>query len=351
MKKIYFAVIAVVMSLTMTAQNVIEPLSSFDAGQKEIKLLNDFAKVNYDTLGWSEFLTITQGVTRFRLTGGGFIFGTNTGNNGIPGNTFGQGFFDSFGGTYGITGALLWVSDINILSANGCNIYVRAHKIDATQTYSGGGVSHTINVPGTIMGESSFHISTVDTTEAGNDGFVVTQFATPLYVWDGSDFALVFDASECSASGDTIGVFASSDGVQDQIFGIDYTWWKYPSANPFWVKYNHVFSNTRMPVIFAIIDRDFVNVNDVNFFQGLQLSVYPNPASDILNVDFAVNSDMNTRIDILDINGKIVYTSNLGLKQTGSHNTSIDISNLSSGAYFVSIAGAKGRLTKKLIVE
>lgn len=350
MKKLYLLLLICISTLVVNAQ-MVEPLSSFDSGKQELLLLNQGAKVSYDTLGWSQFLTLATGITRFRLTGGGFIFGTNIGVQGRPNNQFAQGFIDFTGGGYGLIGTFLRVSDIHILSTNGCNIYVRAHKIDATQTYTSGSVSHTINIPGTILGESMFHISSVDTTSAGNLGYVTTMFPNPISMWDGSDFALVFDASECSTSGDTIGVFASSDGLQDQVFGIENTWWRYPAANPFWVRYNHVFTNTRMPMLFAIADRSFANVNDLGFFQGLQLTLSPNPVSDILNIQFAVSNGMNTSVEIFDINGRIVHNEKLGFKGEGSHLITRDISHLSSGSYLVSIIGERGRITKKLIVE
>jgi hypothetical protein len=62
------------------------------------------------------------------------------------------------------------------------------------------------------------------------------------------------------------------------------------------------------------------------------ITVYPNPATDILNVN------MNGTKQIIDLNGKVLVTTNLN---------NIEVSNLNSGVYILSIDGQKASFIKR----
>jgi len=64
--------------------------------------------------------------------------------------------------------------------------------------------------------------------------------------------------------------------------------------------------------------------------QVLDISIYPNPASDVLVIDSAPSE--NSRMKIVDINGKEVLTPKLE-----GASTQIDVSKLDKGVYFVII--------------
>jgi hypothetical protein len=106
-----------------------------------------------------------------------------------------------------------------------------------------------------------------------------------------------------------------------------------------------------MPAIFAIVDLDYVNVDEHVFFQGLQLTLSPNPASDLLTVAYGVQNQTKARIEIFDMNGRIVLTSDQGLVVPGSYSTTLNISSLAAGSYVCSIVSDNGRLTKKLLIK
>ena len=70
---------------------------------------------------------------------------------------------------------------------------------------------------------------------------------------------------------------------------------------------------------------------------------YPNPAKNILNIQTKEN---NYSIKIYTIDGKqLLYQSNLSFNQT------IDISDYSTGAYFLKVITVNGRETMKIIKE
>jgi photosystem II stability/assembly factor-like uncharacterized protein len=80
--------------------------------------------------------------------------------------------------------------------------------------------------------------------------------------------------------------------------------------------------------------------------QQQQMNIYPNPASDILNI----NWDENTRvqfISIIDMFGKRLKM----LKSFSNEMLSVDISDLMSGQYIVEIKTEEAVLTKKIVVH
>jgi len=75
-----------------------------------------------------------------------------------------------------------------------------------------------------------------------------------------------------------------------------------------------------------------------------QFSVYPNPATNVINVTNANNSVVNN-VAIADINGRTVKTVKFG----GVAEAQVNISDLASGVYMVTISSDKGTTTKKIV--
>jgi len=74
-----------------------------------------------------------------------------------------------------------------------------------------------------------------------------------------------------------------------------------------------------------------------------QICVYPNPASEIINIQ---NLDADTKINLFDSSGRLLYQS-----ETHNSDVDIDISKLNSGLYFIELQSLEGKVTKKIIVE
>jgi type IX secretion system substrate protein len=78
--------------------------------------------------------------------------------------------------------------------------------------------------------------------------------------------------------------------------------------------------------------------------QTLEYSIYPNPAKDILNVNIDDQFSENYRYTIFDIYGRVFMDKT-------NQQTTLDISNLNSGIYFIRISNPKGiNTTKKFMV-
>jgi hypothetical protein len=74
---------------------------------------------------------------------------------------------------------------------------------------------------------------------------------------------------------------------------------------------------------------------------GTEISAYPNPVSNILNVD--VNSEMSGTytIELMDLSGRIVYTSTIHTIE-GMNSNQLDVSNYSKGMYLLSVKNSEG---------
>ncbi|MFN7331974.1 MAG: T9SS type A sorting domain-containing protein [Flavobacterium sp.] len=79
-------------------------------------------------------------------------------------------------------------------------------------------------------------------------------------------------------------------------------------------------------------------------FLANKFNLYPNPSNSIVNIssDDAILID---KVEITDINGRIVKSFNAD----ATSSTSINVSDLNAGVYFLNISSAEGLAVKKLI--
>ncbi|MBO4381994.1 MAG: T9SS type A sorting domain-containing protein [Bacteroidales bacterium] len=85
-----------------------------------------------------------------------------------------------------------------------------------------------------------------------------------------------------------------------------------------------------------------------NTLSGMQL--YPNPASDNVNVVFSSKEDANATLTIHNLMGQQVYSESIAI-QEGSNVVKINTSNFQAGVYMVNIKSNQGTTTQKLIVR
>ena len=86
-----------------------------------------------------------------------------------------------------------------------------------------------------------------------------------------------------------------------------------------------------------------VSINDLELADAI--SVYPNPAADLLWVEFPEGAEVLS-VAVIDLVGKKVQTQNV----TGSRRASIDLSGLAGGVYHLSFYTAEKQATKKVVL-
>ncbi|MFZ4106249.1 T9SS type A sorting domain-containing protein [Flavobacterium sp.] len=104
---------------------------------------------------------------------------------------------------------------------------------------------------------------------------------------------------------------------------------------------NYLVDNVQ---ITAVATESLLSVN-TNSVVSSDISVFPNPTKDIINVSNKLASISS--IEISDLNGRVVNKVN----SIDAENVQINISDLSSGIYMMKIVSDKGTITKKVIKE
>lgn len=91
---------------------------------------------------------------------------------------------------------------------------------------------------------------------------------------------------------------------------------------------------------------DVVMVHSSVAQKQFEVSVFPNPAKDVVTVEWN-KGDRNSKIVIIDINGKIIKQ----IDQTYNYSHTIDLTNIDTGIYFIQLVGANETITERLVVK
>ena len=83
-------------------------------------------------------------------------------------------------------------------------------------------------------------------------------------------------------------------------------------------------------------------------FDISKISVYPNPASDILNISLGKNIDNIRSITLYDLNGKLITQVN---EDDNEHNAKLNVSSLNSGIYVLKVETDNNQYNQKVIIE
>lgn len=100
-------------------------------------------------------------------------------------------------------------------------------------------------------------------------------------------------------------------------------------------------------VVFDVQFQTEVAVNTEEFASSFK--VYPNPTSNVVNVEFELQNENDVTVSILNTVGQTVATNNLGTV-SGVQATQLDVSSLESGMYIVRVKTANGEQTKRISV-
>jgi hypothetical protein len=81
------------------------------------------------------------------------------------------------------------------------------------------------------------------------------------------------------------------------------------------------------------------------------IKTFPNPASDVVNVEFDLQNEGDFDLSLFDVNGKNVYQSSKNGKK-GLNQATITVNNLNNGLYYCFIQqGAMKTSTKVLVIK
>jgi hypothetical protein len=147
-----------------------------------------------------------------------------------------------------------------------------------------------------------------------------------------------------TSSGQTevLGSFAESDDTTYTDRSVTYT---APADGIYYFGF-HNNSLVGATQTFLFLDTlDITSVLSTNNFVASKLSVYPNPASSVINISSTINATINT-VEMTDLNGRVVLS-----KSVNANNGQIAIGDLAAGVYMMKIATDQGTAIKKVVKQ
>jgi len=91
-------------------------------------------------------------------------------------------------------------------------------------------------------------------------------------------------------------------------------------------------------------------IDDLQGYTPGDVTIYPNPASNYLNVDVKANNTVEYRIELLDLSGRILR-SNSKKAAAGLNHSELELNGLNSGLYLIRISSRNGSYVQKLVVR
>jgi hypothetical protein len=93
---------------------------------------------------------------------------------------------------------------------------------------------------------------------------------------------------------------------------------------------------------------DNVGVQEKESFTNL--NIYPNPATNALQVDFSSAISQTIEMRLVNVTGDAIYSSTMA-NVSGAISKSIDVSDFAKGIYILNLSSAEGSVNKKVIIK
>ncbi|RKD90903.1 RICIN domain-containing protein [Mangrovibacterium diazotrophicum] len=108
--------------------------------------------------------------------------------------------------------------------------------------------------------------------------------------------------------------------------------------------YNYQLSGTQVTELYNDLTTDVYDM----VMEESDLSVWPNPANDILHINYMEFSkrDFST-LQLLSMSGAVVM--NIDIQSSG--NTDLNVSNIATGVYLLRLTTSEGTITKKIVIK
>lgn len=282
-----------------------------------------------DTLAQSNFIN-SSGYTLYGINSGGYVTGTNSYGD------FAKAQVYQNNTSIEIEGVLMWIAaKENVADDANAKVTVNVYDLDGPGTASSGAVN---NAPGTVLASATVFLERLDT--AGF--FTLASFNNPPTV--SSDYAVGVDFTTLGTN-DEVGIVSSVDGDAN---GTELAWEKWDDGT--W----HSLLSAWDQLIDGDIDLglfpiECTQVVGIEEAMKEEISVYPNPSSDLFTIEFNWLEQKDLSITVYNIMGKLVFASTKNNVTEGK--LVIDLSNESSGMYFINVDDGKNIISKKVMLR
>ena len=338
----------IVIIISLVGQLNAQPFKNKHYIKKQFSIDRKIQRTNTDTAGWTlsgnfapEFAA-TGNIFIYGYMGGGYVYGSNVDSL----NVCAQGYMNTNNSTAEINEILFYVGgkyenpNDNVDGTIGVNIY----QMSANQAFTFDGTNWNAShegPAGNALASEVLNISACDT--AG--GLTSVMLSSSIYVT--GNFAIEFDASTFISTGDTIGILSDENGS-----GWEYAFHNFTPGGPFMVTNSAFGGNLNNNIaMFAVIGDNNLGIDSDEFFNGLQVSAFPNPATDYLNVQYRLEyPSSSVNLSIFDQTGKIVYTDISYQNGNGLREFNINATSFANGKYYLNIETDHSRITKSFII-
>jgi hypothetical protein len=83
---------------------------------------------------------------------------------------------------------------------------------------------------------------------------------------------------------------------------------------------------------------------------SLNLNIYPNPASQSVNLEFNLQDNSDVRINIYNLSGKLVYSETRNNTGKGSHRAVLNTNTLTTGTYIIEIRAGRSTSSSRMVI-
>ena len=154
----------------------------------------------------------------------------------------------------------------------------------------------------------------------------------------------VFAGNAQSTAAQTIpvGLVTASDDTQ---YVQQTLTWTAPAAGIYYFGFNNNSAQGTTQTYLFLDTLNITSVLSTNSFVASKLNVYPNPASNIINISSDVNMTINS-IEISDLNGRVIKSQKINATEG-----QVLISDLTVGVYMMKITTDQGVAVKKIVKQ
>jgi len=224
-----------------------------------------------------------------------------------------------------MTGVVMWIP---VKEDNGGSMDVKVFD------FTGG-------TTGTELASVTVDIANIDTSLAGLQiaegtvGYnVAVTFPAPIALTPTSD--VLVGVALPTTAGDTVALVHNSDG--DFANAMTHTWEQWSDNS--WNDVETAWSGLQVAfAIFPIVDGVPASISETS----IHASVYPNPASSVLNIDLDAEA---VQVSVIGMDGKVVIS-----EEINGTTATLNVADLNQGAYFYEVVAADGTVIRDTFIK
>ncbi|WAC03734.1 T9SS type A sorting domain-containing protein [Lacinutrix neustonica] len=109
------------------------------------------------------------------------------------------------------------------------------------------------------------------------------------------------------------------------------------------------YAQQSTPIVRLNFDGSTLGLNEATNANVSALNIFPNPATNEVNVSFIVNDASDVRVEVLDMNGKVIETITEASQVSGLQKNTISTTAYATGIYLITIETQEGLVQRKFV--